>query len=102
MRKNKLAENTLRTELRKYIKAVMKEQEEKEAPEQDSEENSEEKSNAELDSLKTRFVGKMKSIQGATDMETMIQSFSDILNGFGMSSEQKLNLLKGIKSNIVQ
>ena len=105
MKKSRNAEAALRTEIRKFIKTMLQEQDSEESSEKEGGEDSEEgsdKSAAELEDLKTRFTGKMKSIQGATEMDTMIESFSDIFNSFGLSSEQKLYLLKGIKSNIVR
>jgi hypothetical protein len=105
MKKNtSTQERMIRQEVRAIITKMLKEEEGEEAQNdaEGEEESGEDKSAAELQELKARFVQKLKSIQGGTDMETMTETFSDLLDAFGMSSEQKMQLLKSIKANIVR
>jgi len=105
MKKNtSTQERMIRQEVRAIITKMLKEEEGEEAQNdaEGEEESGEDKSAAELQELKARFVQKLKSIQGGTDMETMVETFSDLLDAFGMSSEQKMQLLKSIKANIVR
>ena len=108
-------EALLRLEIRKMIKKALYEQDEQDVdtkPEEETEETPEEtpeeepeeapQENAELENLKARFLEKLRSIQGATDSDSLVQTISDIVDGFGMSNEGKLKLLQAVKSNVVR
>lgn len=97
-------ERLLRQEVRNLIAKILREEEETGAENQSSEEGEaeEQDSSAELDEFKARFIQKYRSIEGAMDMETVVDTFSSIFDAFGMSNEQKIQLLKSIRNNIVR
>ena len=117
---SKLKERQLREYIREYIKKSLREADEEnadadvdsteEAPAEEPKpetkpepkaEPQQDKSTIELDYAKKAFISKMSSIPGATDMDTMVDTLSDVISTFVPSSEQKLALLKAIKTNIV-
>lgn len=117
--KQKLAENVLRQYIRKEIKKIMEAEDETapaettpEAPEKEEKPEPKEKPqpeapaeepglNADFQAALDLFVRKLRSSTesvGTDDVVEMAGSFIDMFTG---SSEEKLNVLKSIKSNIV-
>jgi hypothetical protein len=118
--KQKLAENVLRQYIRKEIKKIMEAEDETapaettpEAPEKEEKPEPKEKPqpeapaeeqglNADFQAALDLFVRKLRSSTesvGTDDVVEMAGSFIDMFTG---SSEEKLNVLKSIKSNIVK
>ena len=108
MRNNKkatLAENVLRKYIRNEIKKLMEADEEQsteETPEVEPEpEEEEEGLNADFDAATSRYIGKLKDSSNSVEESDLIDMVSTIITAFAGSSEQKLNVLKAVKTNIV-
>ena len=109
MRNNKkatLAENVLRKYIRNEIKKLMEADEEQsteETPEAKPEPEPEEEEglNADFDAATSRYIGKLKDSSNSVEESDLIDMVSTIITAFAGSSEQKLNVLKAIKTNIV-
>ena len=107
MRNNKktaLAENVLRKYIRNEIKKLMEADEEQsteETPEAEPEPEEEEGLNADFDAATSRYIGKLKDSSDSVEESDLIEMVSTIISAFAGSSEQKLNVLKAVKTNIV-
>jgi len=123
MRNNKkatLAENVLRKYIRNEIKKLMEADEEQsteekpeakpapkpepksiEKPKPEPVEDDEEGLNADFDAATSRYVAKLKDSANSVEESDLIEMVSTIISAFAGSSEQKLNVLKAIKINIV-
>lgn len=109
---SKVKETQLREYIRQYIKTIMEEEapaekeeeQPEEAPKEEPKEKEpeEDKSNLELDQAKKAFISQINNIPGASDADTMVDTLSDVIEAFGFSNEIKLNLLKAIKTNVIQ
>jgi hypothetical protein len=108
MRNNKkatLAENVLRKYIRNEIKKLMEADEEQsteETPEAEPEPEEEEGLNADFDAATSRYIGKLKDSSDSVEESDLIDMVSTIISAFAGSSEQKLNVLKAVKTNIVR
>ena len=127
-KKQTLAENLLRQYIRKEIKKIMEADEEggeptatastekpapkptpkpeekpEETPEETPEEEPEEEEglNPDFQAAYNNFIAKLKGSTGSVTSEDVVEMASNFINSFTGSSEEKLNVLKTIKSNIV-
>lgn len=101
-KKTKLNENDLRALLRKEIKRVM---EAEEAPDQEASaekpEEEEEGLGEEKQAATSVYVRKLKDL-GSVDGTDLVEMLSSVIEAFAGSSEERLQILKGIKNNIVR
>ena len=108
MKNNKkatLAENVLRKYIRNEIKKLMEAEEEQsteETPEAEPEPEEEEGLNADFDAATSRYIAKLKDSANSIEDSDLVEMVSTIISAFAGSSEQKLNVLKAVKTNIVR
>lgn len=109
--KQKLAENLLRSYIRKEIQRI-REAEQEEAPEAETEETSEEKPAEEpaeeqgldpkLQAITANYAKRLKDSGVAVGTEELIDMLSDVIEMFTQSGDTKLSVLKGIRNKIVR
>lgn len=101
-KKKKLNEDALRSLLRREITKILEAEEVEKDSEKDSEEKEEPGLPADLDTATSLYIRKLKdSTEGVEDSD-LVDMLSTIVNAFTDSSEHKLSILRGIKSNIVR
>ena len=108
-KKSKINENALRLMLRKEIVKLLEAEEEQEAPEQEEqpepepEEEPEEEQglNPKLEGITRYYIRKLKDSGAEVGTEELVEMLSTVIEQFAASSEQKLNILKTIRTNIV-
>ena len=102
MKNNKkvLKENEFRSLIRKEIKRVLEAEETETKPEEAPEAEEEGMSDA-LQGAVSGFIRKLKDV-GGVESNDLVEVLSTILEAFADSSEQKLNILRGIKSNVIR
>lgn len=103
IRKPKINENALRLMLRKEIKKLL-EAEEQQAPEQEEQPEPEEEQglDTKLEGMTDNYIRKLKDSGNQIGTEELVVMLSTVIQRFIDSSEQKLNILKLIKTNIVR
>jgi hypothetical protein len=106
-KKSKINENALRLMLRKEIVKLLEAEEEQEAPEQEEQPEPEEEPeeeqglNPKLEGITRYYIRKLKDSGAEIGMEELVEMLSTVIEQFAASSEQKLNILKTIRTNIV-
>jgi len=105
-RKSKINENALRSMLRKEIVKLLEADEEQEAPEQEKqpepEPEEEQGLDPKLEAITSGYIRKLKDSGAQVGAEELVEMLSSVIERFADSSEQKLNILKSIKTNIVR
>ena len=108
--KQKLAENLLRSYIRKEIQRI-REAEQEEAPEAETEETPEEPAeepaeeqglDPKLQAITANFTKRLKDSGVAVGTEELIDMLSDVIEMFTQSGDTKLAVLKGIRNKIVR
>ena len=108
--KQKLAENLLRSYIRKEIQRI-REAEQEEAPEAETEETPEEPVeepaeeqglDPKLQAITANFTKRLKGSGVAVETEELIDMLSDVIEMFTQSGDTKLAVLKGIRNKIVR
>ena len=100
-RKSKINENALRSMLRKEISKLLEvdgEQEKQPKKEPEKEEGLDPK----LEAVTSNYIRKLKDSSAQVGTEELVEMLSNIIERFTDSSDQKLNILKLIKTNIVR
>jgi hypothetical protein len=92
--------NYLRNEIRKYLKEVEEEETPAETPETPEEE--EQDPEEVIAQVTGEFVRKLKSASFEVGTEELVSAMTLIMESWGLSSEQKLNILKSVKVNTVR
>ena len=106
-KKSKINENALRLMLRKEIVKLLEAEEEQEAPEQEEQPEPEEEPeeeqglNPKLEGITRYYIRKLKDSGTEVGTEELVEMLSTVIEQFAASSEQKLNILKTIRTNIV-
>ena len=103
--KSKINENALRLMLRKEIVKLLEADEEQEAPEQEEQPEPEEEEqglDSKLEAITSSYIRKLKDSGAQVGTEELVEMLSSVIEQFTASSEQKLNVLKTIKTNIVR
>lgn len=102
-KKSKINENALRLMLRKEIVKLLEAEEEQEAPEQEEQPEPEEEQglNPKLEGITRYYIRKLKDSGAEVGTEELVEMLSTVIEQFTASSEQKLNILKTIRTNIV-
>ncbi len=95
-----LKENAFRSLIRREIKKILEADEAEVTPEPEKEKEQEEGMGEELQGAVDGFVRRLREI-GDVDAN-MIEIVSTIVEAFADSSEQKLNILRGVKTNIIR
>ena len=103
-RKPKINENALRSMLRKEISKLLEVEGEQEAPEQEEQPEPEEEKGLDpkLEAITSGYIRKLKDSGAQVGVEELVEMLSSVIERFTDSSEQKLNILKSIKTNIVR
>lgn len=101
--KKSLKENVFRSLIRKEIKKILEAEEAETAPEEAPKEEPEEEEglSASVQGTVSEFVRKLKDA-GEVQSEDVAEIVSIVIEAFADSSEQKLNILRSVKSNIVR
>ena len=103
-RKSKINENALRSMLRKEISKLLEvegddvQSEPKPEPESEEEEGLDPK----LEEITGGYIRKLKDSGAQVGAEELVEMLSSVIERFIDSSEQKLNILRSIKTNIVR
>jgi hypothetical protein len=103
-KKSKLAENALRSLIRKEIVKLM--EADQEAPE--SEETPEVPAKEEagmskyLQNLTSALITKMRNSSEPVEGSDLIEILAKVMEEFTSSSEERLNILKAVKTNVVR
>lgn len=106
-KKSEINENALRLMLRKEIVKLLEAEQEQEAPEQEEQPEPEEEPeeeqglNPKLEGITRYYIRKLKDSGAEVGTEELVEMLSTIIEQFTASSEQKLNILKTIRTNIV-
>jgi len=104
-RKPKINENALRSMLRKEISKLLEVEGEQEAPKQEKqpepEPEEEQGLDPKLEAITSGYIRKLKDSGIQVGTEELTEMLSSVIERFTDSSEQKLNILKTIKPNIV-
>jgi len=104
-RKPKINENALRSMLRKEISKLLEVEGEQEAPKQEKqpkpEPEEEQGLDPKLEAITSGYIRKLKDSGIQVGTEELTEMLSSVIERFTDSSEQKLNILKTIKTNIV-
>jgi len=109
-KKSKINENALRSMLRKEITKLLEADEEQEAPEQDEkpepepepEPQEEEGLNPKLEAITSGYIRRLQGSGVQVGTKELVEILSSVIERFTDSSEQKLSILKSIKTNIVR
>lgn len=103
-RKPKINENALRSMLRKEIIKLLEAEGEQEAPEQEEQPEPKEEQGLDpkLEGITSGYIRKLKDSGVQVGTEELVEMLSTVIERFTDSSEQKLNILKLIKTNIVR
>lgn len=101
-KKKNLKENVLRLAIRKEIKKIMEAEEEQAPEEAPEEEPAEEEDYSQYESIAQNMVKRVRDSGVSVGNEELIVIVSNFIEAFTQGSEQKLSVLKGIKSNIVR
>ena len=105
-RRSKINENALRSMLRKEISKLLEVDGEQEAPEQEEqpeeEPQEEEGLNPKLEAATSSYIRKLKDSGVQVGTEELVEMLSSVIERFADTSEEKLNILKSIKINIVR
>jgi hypothetical protein len=101
-KKKNLKENVLRSYIRREIAKIMEAEEEQAPEEAPKEEPAEEEDYSQFEAIAQNMVRKLKDGGVSVGNEELVVMVSNIIEAFADSSEQKLNVLKGVKSNIVR
>ena len=100
-RRSKLNENALRSMLRKEISKLLEvDGEQEEQPEEEPQE--EEGLNPKLEAATSSYIRKLKDSGVQVGTEELVEMLSSVIERFADTSEEKLNILKSIKINIVR
>lgn len=102
--KKSLKENVFRSLIRKEIKKILEAEEAETAPEEAPKEEPKEEEeglSASVQGTVSEFVRKLKDA-GEVQSEDVAEIVSIVIEAFADSSEQKLNILRSVKSNIVR
>ena len=102
-RKPKINENALRSMLRKEISKLLEAEEEQGNQETQPEPEPEEEQGLDpkLEGITGSYIRKLKDSGVQVGTEELTEMLSSVIERFTDSSEQKLNILKTIKTNIV-
>lgn len=102
-RKSKINENALRLMLRKEIVKLLEADEEQGNQETQPEPEPEEEQGLDpkLEAITGSYIRKLKDSGVQVGTEELVEMLSTVIERFTDSSEQKLNILKSIKTNIV-
>ena len=98
-KKTSLAENALRKYIRKEITKLM--EAEQEAPEKEEPEV-ETGMNKYLESLTNALITKMKNSLESVEDSDLIEILTRVIEEFTSSSEERLSILKAVKTNVVR
>jgi hypothetical protein len=103
-RRSKINESALRSMLRKEIIKLLEADEEQEAPEQEEQPEPEQEQglDSKLEAATSNYIRKIKDSGAQVGTEELVEMLSSVIERFTNSSEQKLNILKSIKTNIVR
>ena len=103
-RKPKINENALRSMLRKEISKLLEAEEEQGNQETQPEPEPEEEQGLDpkLEAITSGYIRKLKDSGAQVGVEELVEMLSSVIERFTDSSEQKLNILKSIKTNIVR
>lgn len=105
MKNNKkmLKESEFRSLIRKEIKKILEAEETETKPEEAPEPEAQEEEGLSdaLQGAVGTFVRKLKDI-GGVEANDIVEIVSSVIEAFADSSEQKLNILRGVKSNVVR
>lgn len=103
-RKNRINENNLRSLIRKEITRIMEVDEEEqvpvEEPVEEPEVDQEEELDPKLQAINSMYIKRLKDAPVSVGTEELVTMLSEVIERFNFTSEQKLSILKGIKSNI--
>jgi len=105
-RKTRIAENALRSYIRQEIHKLLEAEEEevpapKVEPKKKPEPEEEEGLNPDFTSAVSEYIRKLKDSTEPVEQSDLIDMVSTIIERFAISSEEKLTVLKAIRSNIV-
>jgi hypothetical protein len=106
-RKTQIAENALRSYIRQEIHKLLEADEEapvtepKPEPKKKPEPEEEEGLNPDFASAVSEYIRKLKDSTEPVEQSDLIDMVSTIIERFAASSEEKLTVLKAIRSNIV-
>ena len=102
-KKKKLNEDALRSLLRREITKILEAEEVDTDSQEDSEEMEDEEGvSSEVESATQLFIRKIKDTTGGVESDDLVEIISNIINAFTDSSEHRMSILKGVKSNIVR
>lgn len=105
-RRSKINENALRSMLRKEISKLLEVEGDQEAPEQEEqpeeEPQEEEGLNPKLEAATSSYIRRLKDSGVQIGTEEITEMLSSVIERFADTSEEKLNILKSIKINIVR
>jgi len=112
----KKQEQILREEIRRTIRQIleaeedeMPEEEPEEMPEEEPEqepEDTEEESEEDVDyadqitKLSSKYLSKLKKIPTSDEPENLIIALTKIVGGFGLSKDEVMPILKGVRNNL--
>ena len=101
-KKRKLNEDALRSLLRREITKILEAEETEKDNQEDSEEQEEQGLPADLEAATNIYVRKLKETSDGLEDSDLVEMISTIITAFADSSEHRLNILKGIRSNIIR
>ena len=105
-RKNRINENNLRSLIRKEITRIMEVDEEEqvpvEEPVEEPEVDQEEGLDPKLQAINSMYIKRLKDAPVSVGTEELVTMLSEVIERFDFTSEQKLSILKGIKSNTIR
>ena len=105
-RKNRINENNLRSLIRKEITRIMEVDEEEQVPVEEPEVeepevDQEEGLDPKLRAINSMYIKRLKDAPVSVGTEELVTMLSEVIERFNFTSEQKLSILKGIKSNTI-
>lgn len=110
-RKNRINENNLRSLIRKEITRIMEVDEEEQVPVEEPVEepeveepeiDQEEGLDPKLQAINSMYIKRLKDAPVSVGTEELVTMLSEVIERFNFTSEQKLSILKGIKSNTIR
>ena len=105
-KKKKLNEDGLRTLLRREITKILEAEEVEKDSEEDTEKDSEESEepglSPDLEAATNLYIRKIKDTTGGVEDSDLVDMLSSIISSLTDSSEHRLSILRGVKSNIVR
>ena len=96
----KKQEQILREEIRRTIRQILEAEEDMPEEEDDMPEEEDVDYADQITKLSSKYLSKLKKIPTSDDPENIIIALTKIVGGFGLSKDEVMPILKGVRNNL--